>query len=531
MPDHGTTGRGIDRRRLLTAAGGVLLAASQPTAAQSAATQPGTAQPRHGGTLRVSIEQAPVKLSPLQHRVTPEYLLGELLYSGLTRLGPGMTAEPDLAVSWSASPDLTEWTFILRPGVTFHDGSPFGAKDVVATFQAIMDPATGSPGRSNVGPVASVVALDDTTVRFMLKAPYADLPVAVAYTNAKIVPAAILAAGPARLDREAVGTGPFRLVSYEPSRLTVVERNPAYYRPGGPLLDRVEVLLYPDPTARTSAQIGGDTDLMLSVEPTSFARLQAAPGIEALRTPSGQFLNVVMGCTQKPFDDIRVRRALSLSVDRAALVDLVAEGLGTVGADVPVNAAYHFHDKLPDKQEDQAEARRLLAAAGYPRGLAVTLVASDRPGTRTQLGVALREMAKPAGFDITVQTMAHATFLDQVWLKGPFYVGLYNMQATMDAIFSLLHTSDAPWNESKWNNPVFDKLVQTARATADEAQRRTLYAQAQQLMYDEVPTLIPTFFDLLAARSTQVQGFTLHPRGTVFRLEDAWLAEKTPRRG
>ena len=502
----------IRRRVLLGAAAAAL---STPLQAQTA---------RGGGTLRVSVEQAPVKLSPLQHRVGPEYLLGELLYSGLTRLGPGMEAEPDLATSWSANPALTEWMFTLRPGVTFHDGSALTAADVVATFRAILDPATGSPGRSNVGPIAGVAAIDDGTVRFTLKGPYADLPVAVAYTNAKIVPAAILAANPAQLDREAVGTGPFKLVSYEPSRVTVVERNPGYYRPDRPLLDRVEVLLYPDSTARTAAQIAGDTDLMLNVEPTSFEQLNGAAGTKALRTASGQFLNVIMGCTQKPFDDVRVRQALSLAVDRGALVELVAEGLGTVGADVPANGAYHFAAGLPDKAESQAEAKRLLAAAGYPRGLSVTLVASDRPGTRTQLGVALREMAGPAGFDITVQTMAHATFLDQVWLKGPFYVGFYNMQATMDAVFSLLYTADAPWNETKWNNASFDRLVEDARHTADEARRRALYAEAQRLMYDEVPTLIPVFFDLLAAQRTRVQGFTLHPRGTVFRLEDVSLS-------
>lgn len=513
------------RRGLLAGVAASGLAAPIPGPARA------QGQARRGGTLRVSVEQAPVKLNPIQHRVGPEYLLGEMLYSGLTRLGPGMEAEPDLALSWSANPELTEWTFVLRPGVTFHDGSSFTARDVEATFKAILDPATGSPGRSNVGPVESVAAVDDMTVRFKLKGSYADLPVAVAYTNAKIVPAAVLAGNAARLDREAVGTGPFKLVSYEPSRLTVVERNPAYYRPDRPLLDRVEVLLYPDATARTSAHVAGDTQLMLFVEPTSFERLNTSPGVKALRTPSGQFLNVVMGCNQPPFNDARVRRALSLAVDRAALVDLVAEGLGTVGVDVPANSAYRFHSPLPDRKEDIAEAKRLLAAAGHGRGLDVTLVASDRPGTRAQLGVALREMAKPAGFNITVQTMAHATFLDQVWLKGPFYVGLYNMQATMDAIFSLLYTADAPWNESKWNNARFDGLVDAARRTDDEGKRRALYAEAQRLMYDEVPTLIPTFFDQLAASRDGVEGFTLHPRGTVFRLEDVSLPGQAARRG
>src|SRR5262249_42595932 len=146
------------------------------------------------------------------------------------------------------------------------------------------------------------------------------------------------------------------------------------------------------------------------------------------------------------------------------------------------------------------------------------------------LGVALREMAKPAGFRIDVQTMPHATYLDQVWKKGPFYVGFYNMQATADAIFSLLYTSNAAWNETRWNNADFDKLVGTARGTADEDKRRELYAEAQSLMHEQVPSVIPAFFDLLAAQRSYVQGYQLHPRGAVFRLDFVSLGAGAPRR-
>ena len=487
--------------------------------------------PRRGGTLRVSVDQAPGKLNPLQHRVGPEYLLGEMLYSGLTRLGPDMSAQPDLALSWTPNEALTEWTFKLRPNVTFHDGSKLTAQDVAASFAAMLDPATGSPARSNIGPVDSVVAVDDLTVVAKLKGAYADLPVAFAYTNAKIIPAAVLSGQMARLDREAVGTGPFRLVSYEPSRLTVLERNPSYYDPERPYLDRVEVQLFPDSAARSGALISSQNDLMLSVSVTEFERLRNAAGVKALRTASGQFLNIIMGCDQKPFNDLRVRQALSLTLDREALVELVAEGLGSVGVDTPVNSAYRFNRELPPKKPDIARAKRLLAEAGYPRGLEVTLIASDRPNTRAQLAVAIREMAKPAGITINVQTMAHATFLDQVWTKGPFYIGLYNLQPSMDGIFGLLYTSNAAWNETKWNNAAFDKLIDEARRTADDGRRRTLYSEAQKLVYDEVPSLVPVFFDLLAAQRDYVQGFNLHPRGAVYGIDGVWLTERAPRRG
>jgi peptide/nickel transport system substrate-binding protein len=513
----------LTRRLLLTATGGLALGAA--TARRTA-----LAAPKRGGMLRVSVDQAVAKLNPLLTRVNPEYLVAELLYSALTRLKLDMSAEPDLAESWSSSPDLTEWTFVLRKGVVFHDGSACTADDVVATFGAILDPTVGSPARQYIGPVAKVSTRDDFTVVFKLSAPYADLPAMLANTCAKIVPAEYAGANLVKLDREAVGTGPFKLVSFEPERQVVVTRNDNYYDKERPYLDRVEVVVYPDPTAEGSALIAGDTDLMMSVQPTEYARLEKASGVAALRTPSGQFCNVNMGCDAKPFDDVRVRQALALCVDRPAMVDLVAEGYGTPGNDTPLNPAYRFYSELPLKTPDIARAKALLAEAGYANGLSATLIASDRPATRTQLGVALREMAKPAGFTIDVQTMPHATYLDQVWKKGPFYVGFYNMQPTADAIFSLLYTSNAAWNETRWNNAQFDKLVSEARSTIDEAKRRALYAEAQRLMNQDVPSIIPVFFDLLAAQRKWVEGYQLHPRGAVFRLDGVSLGDGAPRR-
>jgi len=488
------------------------------------------ATPRKGGTLRVSVDQAPAVLHPLLTRVNPEYMLSELLYSSLTRLDPDMSARPDVAESWTSSQDVKEWTFILRPGLTFHDGSPCTSTDVAATFKAILDPKTASPARTNVGPIAEVIAQDDRKVLFKLSQAYADLPTALAYTNAKIVPAAVQSDLSA-LSKTANGTGPFRLVSFEPDRQVVVARNPSYYDQARPYLDRVEMVVYPDPTAEASALISGDTDLMGNTNPSQFQRFADAPGVTALRTPSGQFCNVNMGCDAKPFGDVRVRQALALSIDRKAMVDFVTQGYGTPGNDVPMNRAYRFFKDEPEKKPDIAKAKKLLADAGYANGVDLKLIASDTPATRTSMGVAMREMAKAAGFRIEVETMPHATYLEQVWKKGTFYVGFYNMQATADAIFSLLYTSNAAWNETRWNNSDFDKLVMEARGTIDETRRRELYAQAQDLMYQQVPSIIPVFFDLLAARRNYVQGYALHPRGAVFRLDYAWLGEGAPKRG
>ncbi len=489
------------------------------------------AEPVKGGTLRVSIDQAVSVLHPLLTRVNPEYLVSELLYSNLTRLKVDMSIEPDLAESWKPNADMTEWTFKLRSNVKFHDGSAFSSADVVETFKAILDPKNASPGRNNVGPIASVTAADAQTVTFKLTGAYADLPVALAYTNARIIPASIATGDFKSLSSKAVGTGPFKLVSYEPDRLVVVERNPDYYDPARPYVDRVEVQVFPDLSAEGSAMISGNIDVMASVQPTEFLRMKDSDGVNVLRVASGQFCNINFGCDTAPFNDPRVRRAIALTVDRQAMVDFVTEGFGTPGNDTPLNASYQFFKAIPNRAQNIAEAKKLLAEAGHPNGLEATLIASDKPAVRTQLAVALREMAKEAGITINVQTMPHATYLDQVWKKGSFYVGFYNMQPTPDGIFKLLYTSDASWNETRWNNKAFDALIAEARTTDDTAKRTELYTKAQVLMNDEVPSIIPVFFDVLAAKRSWVEGFQAHPRASVFRLDYASLTAKAPKRG
>lgn len=526
--------KGLNRRQFLASStaltGAAMLPWSMPASAATASSMTPGGTPRKGGVLRISVDQAVSVLNPHQVRVNPEYLVAELLYSGLTRLNQAMKAEADLAESWQASQDLKTWTFTLRPGLKFSDGSALTAADVVASFEALLDPENASPALHNIGPVTRISAKDNHTVILETAVPYADLPVMLAYPDAKIIPASIAKGNYDKLKTASFGAGPFQLDTYDPERKIVVKRNPYYYDPARPYIDAVEVVVYPDNMAESSALISGDTDLMMTVQAGDFTRLSKSSGVLPLRVSSGQFLNVNMACDQKPFNDIRVRQALALCVDRQATVDFVADGYGGPGNDTPINKAYPYYANLTSKAVDYSKAKALLAEAGYPGGLDITLVASDTPSTRTQLGIALREMAKPGGFRIKVQTMPQSTYLDQVWKKGNFYVGFYNMQPTPDAVFSLLYTSDAAWNETRWNNKDFDEAVNTARETADQTKRTELYAKAQQLMYDQVPSMIPTFFDLLAASRDYVGGYQLNPRGAVFRLDYVWLTENAPGR-
>lgn len=491
----------------------------------------GQGQPRRGGTLRVSINQRVTTLNPLKHIINPDYVAGELLHAGLTALRPDMSAEPDLAESWEASPDAKTWRFTLRPDIFFHHGPKVTAADVVATFRAILDPATASPGLRNVGPITNVEAVDERTAVFTLSGPFADFPVNLAQFNARILPAEILARGMAELDTGDFGSGPFRLSRYEPGRILRVERYDRYHRPGQPYLDAVEEVLFPDLAGEAAALVNGETDIINQVQTAEFARLSATRGITGLREPSGRFFNFILRMDQKPFDDVRVRRALQLCIDRQAMLDLVAEGYGRIAHDTPLSPEYRFATGIAAPARDPRAARRLLAEAGYPRGLRVTLPVANRPAARTQLAVALKEMAREGGFEIEVQTVAWETYLANVWRKAHFTVGSFNMQPHEDSILTLLLTSDAPWADTAWNNAEFDRAVYGARETLDENRRRELYVEAQRLMARDLPYLIPFYEDLLAARRSWVQGYRLHPRGGLMMLHQVWLSEDSPRRG
>lgn len=504
----------MNRRHVLAGLAG---ATAFPGLVQAQAT------PKNGGVLKVSHTTRIAQLNVLQLSGPAEYLAVDMIYSGLTRMDPAMKPQPELATEWTASPDAKTFVFKLRPNVTFHDGSPFTSADVVATFKAILDPATKSPARSVLDMIADITAIDPLTVKFDLKVGYADLPVSVAHANARIVSAAALKEPLINLDTKANGTGPFKIESFDSSRLLKLVKHPGYYRPGKPHLDGVEMYLFPDLAAESANYLSGAMDVMLEVQQADFKRIASAPNSNAIRVPSGRFVNIVMRMDSKPFDDVRVRTAMAHAVDRQMLVDLVLEGLGRPAKDNVISPGFRFLADTPEVAYDPAKAKKLLADAGYPNGIKIPLVCSNRPAIRSQVGVAVKSMAMPAGFDIDVQTIPHDTYLANVWRKGNFYIGYWGMQATEDAAFTLLFTSDAAFADTAWNNKEFDALVAKGRSSPDEAERRRLYAEAQQMMVRDRPSIIPFFQDVLTASRAPVKGWSAHPLSRTFYVENVWV--------
>lgn len=482
-----------------------------------------TATPKAGGTLKISHSTRIATLNVMTLSGPAEYPCIDMLYSGLTRMGPDNKPMADLAERWEGSDDAKVFTFYLRKGVTFHDGSPFSSDDVVATYEAILNPDRPAAARSVLNMIEKIEAVDPTTVRFYLKTPFADLPISTAHANARILSRAAVSGPPEKLDTTANGTGPFKLETYDSARLVRLVKNENYFIEGKPYLDAVEMHLFPDLAAESANFLSGSMDVMLVVQQADFERIAESTGIKAQRIPSGRFVNVTMRQDQKPFDDVRVRKALAMSIDRPMLVDMVLEGLGRPAYDNLLSPEYQFAIDTPEIPYDPTAAKALLAEAGYPDGIKIKLVASNRPAIRAQVAIAMKQMALPAGFDIEVETMPHDTYLANVWMKGNFYMGYWGMQATEDAAFNLLLTSNASYEDTAWKNKTFDKLVDDARATIDPAKRGELYTEAQNLMLEERPYIVPFFEDVLTASGKGAEDWTIAPLSRYYYVENVWL--------
>lgn len=492
--------------------------AASPGASPAGDMAPG--EPRHGGTIRIAYSGPPGRLDPALVVGSEENLTNFAVYEGLARLPGTLTPEPVLAQSWQASDDLTTWTFQLREGVRFHHGTQFTATDVVYTFERVLDPALGSPARTNVPYIESVEEVDTHTVRFHLSSPNAEFPSVMCTYHFHIVPHDRTEQ---QIAEEALGTGPFRLVEYAPGDRIRFERNEDYWDEGLPYLDGLQQVHIPEQVTQLSALSAGSIDVMHNLGFENLATVEADPNLKVSQTPSGLYVPLVMRVSEEPFTDIRVRQALKLCVDRPGTLQLVTQGRGELGNDQPVPPVSPFWADIPIPEQNHERARELLAEAGYPDGLDLTLYTSPIRSNMVQTAVAFQEMAKPAGIRIEIQRTPTDVYWSEYWLKVPFCVSSWGLRPTADETLSIAYHSAAPWNESDFQNPELDRLIEEARGEPNEERRAELYAQAQQLLHDEGGSIISFYLPFMSATRAVVQNFEPDPMTSV-NFRDTWLS-------
>jgi peptide/nickel transport system substrate-binding protein len=481
--------------------------------------------------LRISVTFGLKTINPVMHISGSEWIATKWMYNNLTRLNVKREVVPDLAESWTPSDSGRVWTFRIRPGVKFHIGRELDAEDVVATMQTILDPATASPYRGEIGPLDKVEAVDRYTVRFTLKAPFADLPAIMTVPNARIVAREGLADVKGLAAKE-FGTGPFKLKEFVPGDHLTVERFSDYFRKGLPYLEVVTLKVYPEPSTEVTALKGKEIDMISDVTPELYSQVATIPGVEGMAAPGGTFADVIMPSDKPLFSDNRVREALKYTIDRTLMLAAVNGGHGELGHDHPVSSAYQFFSPLPTRPQDIGKAKTLLREAGFGSGLAFKLFVANSPPIREKLAVVLKEMARPAGFNIDVEVMAYDRYLAQVWNKGVPYVAFYGTRPTADAILMKLYHPKEGLDEGRWAaaRPDAIKLLERARETVDVDRRKRLYAEFQRRSRNEGPFVLPFFRSELSGKWAYVRDFQLNPSNFELELDQVWLAADAPQK-
>ena len=482
--------------------------------------------PKRGGTLRTEYNWIPYIDDPAADGVGTGQV-GLAIAESLVWVGADGVPRPQLVKSWEFNEDATEWIFHLQEGVTFNDGKPFGADDVIWNIKHWLDPDSDASAAAKLDMLTpeGIEKVDDLTVKFILDRPNADFLLAFYDYPTMIAPDGgwddFYSGDPA----DAVGTGPWLMEEYLPDERFVLVRNPNYWQKGEdgeslPYIEKVIVTAGWDDAARLAAIVGDEIDILTNPGDGIREELEGDDNI-AINWYARWSAPMVVRVDLPPFDDQRVVQALKLVQDRDRIQELVMP-TGFVGYDHWIDSSdgsYCSDTDADGRPQDIEAAKELLADAGYADGLDLELAIPDGD-FRVDLAQVYKEMAAEAGINIELNIQPSSAFWDQ-WQSWPFSVTGWNARLPATANISLALRCEAAWTESFWCNEEFDELLNQVEATADVDARRDLYCQIQQIMQDEGPYLLPLWIAQYGASQNDVQLPQDHG-GTWSRAQYLW---------
>jgi peptide/nickel transport system substrate-binding protein len=479
------------------------------------------------GTLVVGLVAEPVNLDPAQVTDLNSNRVGRRIVETLVTFPDESTQiVPGLAESWAVSKDGLRYTFKLRKGVTFHDGTPFDAAAVKFSIERQIDPEhpaakLGKYPFSNYffGNVKAVEVVDPATVEFVLKEPRASFLAILSAAAASIVsPTAVKKFG-ADYALQPVGTGPFKYVAWDRGQRVVLEKNSSYWK--YPVkVDRVVYRPIVEDQARLTELLTGNLDLMVGTPPDFVAQLEKNANVTLLRQVGAHVWYLGINNQKKPLEDRRVRQALNYAVNKEAIVRDVLKGTGSMSSGPVLPGTWGADTGLKPYPYDPARAKKLLAEAGYPNGFATTLwVPESGSGMQSPVAMAtvIQSNLKAIGVNAALQTFEWGAFIAKLRSREQELFALSWMAGNEDpdmVMYPLLHSSQ--WspngpNRALYKNDKFDELLHQARLTTDQAKRSELYRQAQRILADDPPWIFIDHEIQTAAHTKRVQGFKLHP--------------------
>jgi len=508
---------------------GQVLAACGSSGSSTSTTSPtASLSPKLGGTLKVAMPSPTVTVDPTTMYDTGSIAIAQMVAEYLVWVNNDLSLRPVLAAKWSPDSSAKVWTFNLRTGATFQDGKPFGADDVVATMDILLNPKTVSAALSAFQGILSqggVVKVDDSTVEFHLDQPFADFPYIVASTNydCLIMPKGYKVG---TWQKNPVGTGAFKMTKFTAKQGATFAKNPTYWDTGKPYLDAVDVQFIEETQAQALALQSGSVDMMLSTPYQGAQALFTDPNVKVLTTPSTMMRSLHMRVDTEPFTDKRVRQALAYTLDRPAIIKNLFNDKASVGNDNVFAPLYPLSPKdVTQRAQDIAKAKQLLSDAGKS-GVTMTLNVEEFEEV-PQYATLLQQYAKQAGINLKLNqvtvTYWYGSGNNQPWLQAPMGITDWTFRGVPSQYFLPMYTSKGVWNSAQFKNSQFDKLAGQYDGTIDVATRKGYAKQMVEIMLDETPYIIGYWISVNRAMKQNVQGVTADPAEFI-DLTTAFLA-------
>ncbi|MHA7874829.1 ABC transporter substrate-binding protein [Roseivivax sp.] len=510
----------ISRRGLLRtgAAAGVLAATGLPLRAQQA---------QRGGKITVGLSGANTSDNWDGRTHSDVYMISAAqgaVFDSLTEVAADGSLVGELATDWEASADAKVWTFNLRQGVTFHNGKPFNADDVMESIALHQGEDTKSGAKPLVEPIVEMKKTGEHQVQFTLAAGNADFPYLMSDYHLLIYPAGQIEEAIA----QGIGTGLYQVSSFEPGVRFVGTRVDSHYKDGDAgWFDEIEFIAINDNTARMNALLTGQVDAINRIDFKTEQLLKANPSILIQEVTGNQHYTFPMLTNIAPFDDVNVRRALKYGVNRQEMVDKILFGHGQVANDSPIGPANQYMAELDPIPYDPDQSKFYLKQAGLD-SLNIDLSASSAAFEGAVDAAQLYQAsAAPSGININVVQEPADGYWSNVWIKKPWCACYWSGRATEDWMFSSAYEEGVPWNDSQWDsddNARFQSLLVEARAELDSAKRRQMYGEMQTILRDDGGVVIPMFANWVQAHNTRIG--TPDQIGNLWQMDNSRMAER-----
>ncbi len=409
-------------------------------------------------------------------------------------------AIPELAQSWEAIPNAARWVINLRQGVEFHNGKTMDADDVIYSINYHRDPKRASQVKTLVDTIKEIKKDGPNQVIIELKGPNADFPYILASQRMPIFPVGTVDF------QDGMGTGGYKLVEYEPGVRVLAQRNPNYWKDGRAHFDQIEITFMSDVTARTTALMTGQVDVINKPDRKTAHLLEKNKKLKLVNVPGGLLYTFPMLCDAAPYNNNDLRMALKYSVNRQQMLDTILRGYGTLGNDHPIAPIVKYSaSDLPQREYDPDKAKFYFKKAGI-EGHQFKLHTSDSVFAGAVDAAQLwQQDAQKAGLNFQVVKEPKDGYWDNVWNKKPFSAAYWFARATADWIFTQTYSGSTPSNDMHWQHERFNKLLVEARAELNEEKRGELYFEMQKIVRDEGGVVIPAIANMVDAVSRKVQ--------------------------